>query len=47
MSAAAVKAVSLAFKKALIERVMGADLSHRLGSCAGETPMVAQTNHRT
>ena len=46
MSAAAVQAVSLAFKKALIERAMGAELSHHLGYRAGETPTVAQTNHR-
>ena len=41
MSAAAVQATALAFKKALIERVMSAELSHHLGYCAGETPTVA------
>ena len=46
MSAAAVQAVSLAFKKAVIERAMGAELRHHLGYRAGETPSVAQTNHR-
>ena len=43
MSAAEVQAVSLALKKALIERAIGAELSHHLGYRAGETP---QTNHR-
>ena len=46
MSAAAVQAAELAFKKALTERVMGAGLSHHLGYRAGETPTVAQTHHR-
>ena len=46
MSEAAVQATALAIKKALIERVMSAELSHHLGYCAGETPTVAQTNHR-
>ena len=31
MSAEAVNAASMAFKKALIERAMGAELSHHLG----------------
>jgi putative transposase len=46
MSAADVQAVSLAFKKALIERAMGAELSHHLGYRDGESPPAAQTNHR-
>ena len=46
MSAADVQAVSLAFKKAVIERAMGAELSHHLGYRAGETPPVPQANHR-
>jgi transposase-like protein len=36
MTAEAVNAASLAFKKALIERAMGAELSHHLGYKAGE-----------
>ena len=46
MSEAAVQATALAIKKALIERVMSAELSHHLGYRAGETPTVAQTNYR-
>ncbi len=33
MSAEAVNAASMAFKKALIERVMGAELEYRLAAC--------------
>jgi len=36
MSAEAVQAASMAFKKALIERALGAELSHHLGYGAGE-----------
>ena len=46
MTAAEVQAASLAFKKALIERAMGAELSHHLGYREGEAPPVSQTNHR-
>ena len=46
MSAAEVQAASLAFKKALIERAMGAELSHHLGYLEGEPPPAPQTNHR-
>jgi putative transposase len=35
MSAAAVNAASVAFKKALIERALGAELSHHLGYPSG------------
>jgi putative transposase len=35
MSAGAVQAASMAFKKALIERAMGAELSHHLGYAPG------------
>jgi putative transposase len=46
MTAEAVDDVSRAFKKALIERALGAELSHHLGYAAGsEKPEVA-TNHR-
>jgi hypothetical protein len=38
MSATAVQATALAFKKALIGRAMGAELSHYLGYRAGEPP---------
>ena len=38
MTAEAVNAASLAFKKALIERALGAELSHHLGFAAGEKP---------
>jgi transposase-like protein len=45
-SAAEVQAASLAFKKAVIERAMGAELSHHLGYREGEAPPVPQSNHR-
>jgi len=35
MSAEAVNAASMAFKKALIERALGAELSHHLGYASG------------
>ena len=37
MSAEAVNATSMAFKKALIERALGAELSHHLGYPPGAT----------
>jgi putative transposase len=46
MSAQAVNAASVAFKKALIERVMGAELSHHLGYQPGTIKPEATTNHR-
>lgn len=47
MSAEAVNAASLAFKKALIERALDAELSHHLGYPAGAAkPEDAGTNHR-
>lgn len=46
MSAAEVQAVALAFKKAVIERAMSAELSHHLGYREGEVPPEAQTNVR-
>jgi transposase-like protein len=46
MSAEAVNAAAMAFKKALIERALGAELSHHLGyPPGGERPEEA-TNHR-
>lgn len=39
MTAEAVNAASLAFKKALIERALGAELSHHLGFAAGDKPL--------
>ena len=38
MSAEAVETASMAFKKALIERILGAELSHHLGYPPGGTP---------
>ena len=46
MSAQAVQAVSLAFKKALIERALGAELSHHLGYSPGSAKPEEATNHR-
>jgi transposase-like protein len=46
MSGEAVNAASVAFKKALIERVMGAELSHHLGYSPGAVKPEATTNHR-
>ena len=46
MSAEAVNAASMAFKKALIERAMGAELSHHLGYRDGEPRPDGQANHR-
>ncbi len=46
MTAEAVNAASVAFKKALIERAMGAELSHHLGYAAGAVRPAEATNHR-
>ena len=46
MSAQAVNAASMAFKKALIERAMGAELSHHLGYVPGASKPAAASNHR-
>lgn len=46
MSAEAVNAASMAFKKALIERAMGAELSHHLGYAPGAAKPQEATNHR-
>ena len=46
MSAEAVDDVSRAFKKALIERALGAEMSHHLGYAAGAEKPEAATNHR-
>ena len=46
MSAEAVQDISMAFKKALIERVLGAELSHHLGYRSGEAKPEGAGNHR-
>jgi putative transposase len=46
MTAEAVDDVSRAFKKALIERALGAEMSHHLGYAAGAEKPEAGTNHR-
>jgi hypothetical protein len=46
MSGDAVNAASLAFKKALIERAMGAELSHHLGYPPGDAKPEEASNHR-
>ena len=46
MSPAEVQAVFQSFKKAVIERAMGAELSHHLGYREGEARPTDQTNHR-
>jgi putative transposase len=46
MSAEAVNAASMAFKKALIERALGAELSHHLGYAPGESKPQEADNHR-
>jgi putative transposase len=46
MSAEAVEDASRAFKKALIERALGAEMSHHLGYAAGGDKPEAATNHR-
>lgn len=46
MSAEAVQEVSTAFKKALIERALGAEMNHHLGYPAGADKPDTATNHR-
>jgi putative transposase len=46
MSAEAVNAASVAFKKALIERALGAELSHHLGYSPGAPKPEEASNHR-
>ena len=46
MTPEAVESISLAFKKALIERALGAELSHHLGYCPGGDKPADSTNHR-
>ena len=46
MTAEAVEDVSRAFKKALIERALGAEMSHHLGYAAGADKPRSATNHR-
>jgi len=46
MSAEAVNAASMAFKKALIERALGAELSHHLGYAPGTAKPEEASNHR-
>ena len=46
MSAEAVNAASMAFKKALIERALGAELGHHLGYPPGAAKPEEASNHR-
>ncbi|HQW19496.1 MAG TPA: transposase, partial [Rhodocyclaceae bacterium] len=46
MSAEAINAASMAFKKALIERALGAELSHHLGYPPGAEKPGEASNHR-
>jgi transposase-like protein len=46
MTAEAVEDASRAFKKALIERALGAEMSHHLGYATGADKPQAATNHR-
>ncbi len=46
MNAEAVQAASMAFKKALIERALGAELSHHLGYPPGAAKAEEASNHR-
>jgi len=46
MDAEAVNAASIAFKKALIERILGAELSHHLGYPPGAEKPGEVGNHR-
>ncbi len=46
MTAETVDDVSRAFKKALIERALGAEMSYHLGYAAGEEKPGTETNHR-
>lgn len=46
MTAEAINAASMAFKKALIERALGAELSHHLGYPPGDAKPAGSANHR-
>ncbi|MFT4439232.1 transposase, partial [Caballeronia sp. 15715] len=46
MSAEAIQSASMAFKKALIERALGAELGHHLGYPVGAERPEELTNHR-
>ena len=46
MSAEAVNAASMAFKKALIERALGAELTHHLGYAVGTLTATEQDRYR-
>lgn len=46
MRAEGANAASMAFKKALIERALGAELSHHLGYPPGSAKPDDATNHR-
>lgn len=46
MTAEAINAASMAFKKALIERALGAELSHHLGYPLGTDKPTGSANHR-
>lgn len=46
MTAEAINAASMAFKKALIERALGAELSHHLGYPPGTDKPAGNANHR-
>jgi transposase-like protein len=46
LTAEEVQAICLNFKKALIERAMGGELSHHLGYRPGEARPDGQDNHR-
>ena len=46
MSAEAVNAAAMAFKKTLIERALGAELSHHLGYPPGADKPAESSNHR-
>jgi transposase-like protein len=46
MTAEAINAASIAFKKALIERALGAELSHHLGYLPGTDKPAGNANHR-
>ena len=46
MTAGSIQDASRAFKRALIERAMGAEMTHHLGYAAGADKPEARTNHR-
>ena len=46
LTAADVEAATRRFKKALIERALGAEMSHHLGYAPGGRPFADGTNHR-